>query len=449
MLKKVLIIGRPNVGKSSLFNRLVKKRKALVANQAGVTRDILKQKTSWWGTQFEIWDSGGLGSASHPALNKSSRVISRLIDQKVEQAISEVDLLLWVMDAKVGYLAEDKKIFQQIKKSGKTFFALINKVDKEKQIEELLADFASLGIELLPCAFEANKGIHQIVEWILKHSSQKLKQPETVNLSSSQIKLLILGKPNAGKSSLCNGLLKEDRMITSQLRGTTIDTVEASFKHKEYYYQLMDAAGFCKTTGKNLISLAKVKWQQIVKITDLVLLLIDAKSGPSRQDARLLELCAAEHKAVILVVNKWDLMHTVDKHNYRANIQKKFSFYADLPIVFISALKKQGFDLLLKKINDLYAKLCFRISTAELNRFLMAMTRGAPAPVWGTQDVKFFYFTQVSQNPPHFIAFANYPKAVPQSYKRFLIRKIQNEWKLKAVPIHISIRPRRGSKTHV
>ena len=452
MLKRVLIIGRPNVGKSSLFNRLVQKRKALVLNQPGVTRDILKQAVSWWGTDFEIWDSGGLWSQSHPTIGNSSAALSRLIDQKVHQAIIESDLLLFVMDARTGCLDTDKKTFRMVKKSGKPFLTIVNKVDQWKKTDQLLAEFASLGVDLLPCAFESDKGVTEIVEWVSTHirqnkqQSQKNSQP-TDQTSPAQVKILTLGKPNVGKSLLCNALLKRNRMLTSSLKGTTVDIVEDQFQYRGFTYVLMDTAGFCRLESKNdiPITLAGLKLKQSLKIADLILLVVDATTDPSRSDARLLELCANEHKAVILVINKWDLANETKKE-YRKKMQKKFIFHSNLPVVFTSALRKKGLGVLLKTVDQLYKKLCFRITTSELNHFLVAATRKTPSPVCGVQDVKFYYFTQTNHTPPHFIAFANYPKAVSPAYRRFLIRQIQNQWSLQGVPLKVSVRSRRETK---
>ncbi len=431
-LKRVLIVGRPNVGKSSLFNRLVKRKKALVINQPGVTRDILKQKASWWGVDFEVWDSGGLWS--------EGSVWGELIDKKVQQAVQEVDIVLFVMDARSGFLEEDKKTFQVIKKSGKPFLTLVNKVDELDKSELLLSDFYRLGIDLFPCAFEKDKGISETVEWILSHSGKKRTENEAVD--SPVTSLLVVGKTNVGKSTLCNALLKKDRMLTSPLAGTTMDVVEDQFRYRGRFYSLLDTAGKARTRDK-MQSLADFKSHQSFKEADLILLLLDYSSGPSRQDARLIHSCLEEHKAVIVVVNKWDLStkkdKAISKEEYRKNIQDKFRFYSHLPVVFISALNTSGLGDLMKKVDEVYQKLHFRISTSELNRFFMEVIRKAPAPVYGVEDVKLYYITQTHQIPPSFIAFANYPQGVRDSYRRFLIRQIQNKWSLKGIPIRISV----------
>ena len=431
----MLILGRPNVGKSSLFNRLVRQRKALVINKPGITRDILKQKASWWGVDFEVWDSGGLWSEE---MHWGS-----LIDKKVKAAMSESDLILFIMDARSGFLEEDKKTFQLVKKSGKPFLALVNKVDKWEESELLLSYFYNLGVNLLPCAFEKGDGVSEIVEWILSYNKySKAKEEET-----STTCLLVAGKTNVGKSTLCNSLLKQDRSLTSPVAGTTVDVVEDQFKYGGKVYSLLDTAGVEKS-GKfqKKESLSELKSQQSFRKADLILIVVDYLTGPSRQDARLLKLCAEEHKAVIVVVNKWDLNGKVNKSiskvEYRKNIQSKFRFYSGLPVVFISALNNLGLGSLMKKVDEMYKKIYFRVSTSELNNFFMTVIRKAPSPVYGSRDVKFYYLTQTHQAPPSFIAFANYPAGIKDSYRRFLIRQIQNKWDLRGIPIRISVLPR-------
>ena len=452
MLKKVLIAGRPNVGKSSLFNRLVKHKKALILNRPGVTRDILKHKASWWGKNFEVWDSGGLWGR---AGLKNQAALAPLIDHKVKQALQAADMVLLVMDGREGLTDEDKKTFRLIKKSGKPFLTLINKIDNWNKKHHLLSDFARLGTRLAPCAFETDKGITDIVEWIASRIPS-LKNSEATNLKSAEKQtpvlspptLLTAGKPNVGKSLLFNTLLRKDRSLASPVKGTTVDVVEDTLTRQKNKYVLLDTAGFFNTKGKDLTAkLAQMKMQNSLKKSDLLLLLVESVSGPSRQDARLLELCLKEHKPALAVVSKWDLMPHQSKKEYRTHLKEKFSFYPDLPVVFISSLKKQGLNGLLKKADDICRKMHTRIATSELNRFLTSATRKAPAPVYGVQDLKLYYWTQIRQNPPAFLGFANYPQAVTTAYRRFLIRQIQKQWKLQGIPLRLVIEKRpRGQK---
>ena len=435
-MTRVLIVGRPNVGKSSLFNRLVRKRKSLVVDTPGVTRDILKQSTSWWGIDFEVWDSGGLWAQSSPW--------DSMVNQKVQQATQQSDLIVLVMDGRAGYLSADKSVFRLVKKSGKPFLISINKIDDVKQSDQLLSGFYEMGVDILPCSFENDQGVSEIVEWISAHHLRQKKDKVSVKSDKSKIRVFVIGKTNAGKSSLCNVLLKQDRMITSHHPGTTTDVVEDQFTFQNFTYILSDTAGLRKLHQLKdpLDSLSLFKSHQSFNQADVGWVLIDGSVGPSRQDARLLQMCVELHKAVILVVNKWDLVTTLTKEEYRKKIQEAFHFYPNLFIVFTSALKQTGLSVLLKKTNEVYEKLNHRISTSKINQFFTKVIRKAPSPVYGSQDVKFYYLTQTNQIPPSFIAFANYPQGVRDSYRRFLIRQIQKEWNLEGIPVRIFILPK-------
>ena len=408
----------------------------MVINTPGVTRDILKQNTSWWGVDFEVWDSGGLWAKSSPW--------DSLINQKVQQATKQSDLILLVMDGKAGYLAEDKITFQLVKKSGKPFLILINKVDDLKQTDNLLSGFYEMGVDILSCSFENDRGISETVEWILAHSPSNKTNSSSQKSNKQTVRIFVIGKTNAGKSSLCNSLLKQERIITSHEPGTTTDVVEEQFAFKGFTYILSDTAGLRKShqLKEQPESLSLFKSHQSFNDADIAWLLVDGSCGPSRQDARLLQMCAKLHKAVIVVVSKWDLVDANPKESYRKQIQKTFHFYNDLTIVFTSALKASGLSVLLKKTDEIYKKLNHRVSTSEINHFFTKVIRKAPAPVYGSQDVKFYYLTQTNQVPPSFIAFANYPQGVRDSYRRFLVRQIQKKWNLKGIPIRIFVLPK-------
>ena len=318
-------------------------------------------------------------------------------------------------------------------------------MDQEEKTELLLSDFYELGVQpIIACAFESDRGVSEAVEWILEQP-----HPDDVEAKESKICLLIVGKPNSGKSSLCNALLKQDRMITSPKAGTTVDIVEEGFMYKNQKYVLMDTAGLKQHKKRNTVqsenseSLALFKSEQSFKKADLVWLLIESVSGPSRQDARLVNLCMEEHKAVVIVVSKWDLISkknkAVSKEDFKKIIQDHFSFYSHLPVVFTSALNGSGLNALMKQSEEIYKKLQFRVSTSELNRFFAQVVRKAPAPVYGVDNVKFYYLTQIYRHPPSFIAFVNQPAGVRSAYRRFLIHQIQNQWNLKGIPIRLFI----------
>ncbi len=416
------------MGKSSLFNRLTRQRSALTLNQPGVTRDILKQKCAWWGGEFEVWDSGGLWA-------RGSRW-KELIDQQVQEALSSVDLILLVMDARAGLLDEDKKTFSLVRKSGKPFLILVNKVDDKKKQDMLLSDFHCLGMDLLPCAFEKGDGVPETVEWILSHAPSSHR---TDTKNTRPTRLLLAGQTNVGKSTLGNSLLRQNRSLVSPVAGTTLDVVKEPWTYGSRLYSLWDSAGFKGPKKTKMESLSAFKTGQSFESADMVLLLLDYVTGPNRLSARILDLCVKEHKPVVAVVNKWDLAKAKTKEEYRKQVQRKFHCYPDLPVVFVSALKSQGLGLLMKTVERIYKKSCLQISTSELNRFFMNVIRKAPSPVYGTQNVKFYYLTQTKQMPPSFIAFANHPEGVRDSYKRFVIRQMQKKWNLKGVPLRLTV----------
>lgn len=423
-MKKVLIIGRPNVGKSSLFNRLIKKRKALVLNFPGVTRDILKAQTRWWGREFEVWDSGGW-------IQNSKSSIFSSVKKFIEKAIQKVDLIIFVMDAHTGLHDEDKMIFKLIK--NKKYLLVVNKMDHYKN--DQVSEFWKLGSPFITSSFEKNENIHQIVEWIFKNTEKKEEQTK-----EKKISILVTGQPNVGKSSLCNKILKANRMITSPTAHTTVDVVDEFFKFEGKIYNLLDTTGMRKKSRRlnDLEKLAVARTLKIFKKIDFILLVVDSQKGFSRQDIRILSYCMDQYKSVMLIINKWDLMKEHSKLKWKKKIEESLPFFSDLPLVFVSAKTGLGVHLLMKKVDELIQKIRLSIPTSQLNDFFSQTIQKAPPPLYGTKNIKFYYLTQVKTAPPGFIVFANEPKGVSSSYKKFLIKKIQNKWSLKGIPIEIN-----------
>lgn len=437
---KVLILGRTNVGKSSLFNRLIKKKKSLVINESGITRDLLKDKALWWGREFEVIDSGGLAG------DQERDDLSLKILEKIKTAILQSDVFIVVVDGKAGLQDGDFQAVKMARKTGKPFLLFVNKVDHPEKTDLLTAPFFELNPELLSGSFENNYSVDDIVEWII---SQKKKKEASAKISPSAsfqekldstklTKLFVIGRANSGKSQLCNQILQTDRMIVSSESGTTLDTVTDFFSYNKMDYSISDNPGSRrgKREKKEKISFAKSRSE--LETADIVLLVLDASLGPSRQDARLVQLCLDKHKAVLLVVNKMDLLTalpTEEKKKKREEIKRTFHFYPDLPMVFMSAKTGYHKAKLFQAIESIKQKVNFRVSTSELNDFFVKVIRKAPAPVYGTSDVKFYYISQTAKKPPEFIAFANYPKGVTSAYNRFIINRIKKKWNLKGIPV--------------
>lgn len=439
--KRVAIIGRPNVGKSTLFNILTRTRKAVVKNQPGVTRDILVEPAEWWGETFEVMDTGGITEAKD--------TFSQLIREQLPQALEACDVLVAVFDAKVGLTPEDRDIIKVAKSSGKPFLMVVNKVDRMHEKEMLTAEFYEFGYDVVACAFETRDNVDSLVEWVIANL------PDHEVQKRDGIHLAIVGKPNVGKSSLCNYLLGHQRMLVSDIAGTTVDAVEEGFQYDGQDYVIIDTAGLRRSAKRreDVEILSAYKSRDSIAKADIVFLMVDVTVGPTDQDARIMQEIIEQHKAVILVANKSDLGKEMDeefKMNFRQRVLDEFHFFVDVPVMFISAKSGKGVKNLFDKTQDIWEKLNQRISTSKLNNFFFEVIRGAPAPVWGHTDVKFYYLTQTNQRPPSFIAFANHPDGVTPSYRRFLSKRLKEQFGLEGIPVRIfcmkSRKKKRSSK---
>ena len=434
---KVLIMGRTNVGKSSLFNRLVKKRKALVVDEAGITRDLLRASAHWWGESFEVIDSGGLPDKKDE--------LSLKILEKIEEALQMTDLIVVMVSAKDSLQTEDFEVLKKVRKSNKPFLLFINKVDHPAHTVDLTAPFYQLHSDFLSGSVENNYAVDEIVEWILSQKKKSLEEQRQSRLKELQttsskktekpIQLFVIGRSNGGKSLLCNQILGTSRMIVSSQAGTTLDTVTEDFFHNKSYYSISDNPGSRRGSRAKREKISFTKSRTELEKSGIVLLVLDAQLKPSRQESRLIELCLKKQKPVLLVLNKTDLIKKEEKKNIEEEIKKTFHFYPDLPYVFLSAKTGYHKKKLFEKIENLSEKLAFRVSTSKLNQFFSQVIRKAPAPVYGTSDVKFYYVSQTKKQPPEFLAFTNYPKGVTPAYKRFVIKKIKEKWNLEGIPI--------------
>jgi GTP-binding protein len=431
---RVAIIGRPNVGKSTLFNILTNTRKAVVKDQPGVTRDIIMHPAEAWGTHFDLIDTGGLTEAED--------LFSQLIRGQVLDLLKSVDLLLVVTDARVGLTPEDGDVARIAAESGKPFVIIANKVDKELEMEVAKSEFYQLGSEVIATSFEQRRGVDEVLEWV------RARAPHYEPSTQVGVRIAIVGKPNVGKSSMTNFLLGYQRMLVSDIPGTTVDAVDSELIWDGKPYVLIDTAGLRRNAKRveDVEIIAAFKARAAIHQADIVLLMVSGPEGLSEQDAKILAEIIENHKGVILVANKSDL-GTQDIPAYRswfrARLENELHFFPDIPVVFTSAKTGSGVKELFAKIDDLYEKLHLRIPTSHLNDFFMQVIRQAPAPVYGTKDVKFYYLTQTFQTPPSFIAFANFPDGVTPGYRRFVAKRIQEHWNLEGVPIRIFVMKRR------
>jgi GTP-binding protein len=430
---RVAIVGRPNVGKSTLFNVITETRKAVVKNQPGVTRDIQIEPAEWCGIQFDIIDTGGI--------TESKDTFSPMIREAVLDIIGTVHALIIVMDARSGVCPEDRDLLRIAYESEKPFIVVLNKVDSPEQIEMAKAEFYELGIDPTPCAFEKRWGVDLILDWVVEHfpKEERVEKKDSVTLA-------IIGKPNSGKSSLVNKLLGENRMLVSEVAGTTVDAIDSELLHHGKQYTIIDTAGIRRRSRQQdgVEVLASFKSLDSIRRANIVLLVVDGTVGPADQDAKLVEAILEKNKSVIIIANKVDVDKPEFRKTFREQAEKVFHFFEDIPIVFTSALTGSGLQDVFRKIDEVWEKLNVDISTRELNDFFFDVIRLAPAPVYGTRDVKFYYLVQTHQVPPSFIAFVNYPDGVDNAYRRFLSKRIKERWNLEGIPIKIYAMRRGG-----
>ena len=429
-VSRVAIIGRPNVGKSTLFNYLTESRKAVVRNQPGVTRDILIEPGEIWGHKFDVIDTGGLTEATD--------LFSKLIREQVVDFLRSADHLILVMDGRLGVHAEDRDIIRVAKEAGKPFLLVINKVDSIKDSEMAKAEFYEFGVDIVSASFEQRFGMDEILEWIVSQVQR------TQNTVREGLTIAMVGKPNVGKSSLCNRLLGEKRLLVSAVAGTTTDSVDTELMYEDRKFVLIDTAGLRRSARReqDLEIISAFKTRDAIRRADITLLVVDGNEGPTSQDAKILESILKAHRAVLLVANKVDIAEA-ERDAYRSwfreQVKREFHFFPDIMIAFTSAVTGKGLKDMFDHIVKIEDKITMRIKTRELNDFFIQTIRQAPAPVWNTRDVKFYYLTQTNQQPPAFIAFANHADGVTASYRRFLSKRIQEKFDLQGIPIRIFV----------
>lgn len=433
------IIGRPNVGKSTLFNLLTRTRKAVVKDQPGVTRDIQIETAIWNDREFEVVDTGGVTEAEDE--------FSKLIRAKVLEVLDEMTCLFVVVDGRAGLCPEDKELIRIAQESGKEYVILVNKIDDPKQADLAMADFWEFGVSLYATSFEHRLGVADPLDWAMTkfHEDVEIPKPEGMTIA-------IIGKPNAGKSSLTNQLLGENRMIVSSIAGTTVDSIDTPIEYNGEKFTLIDTAGLRKKrkVHDDVEIVASSKAVKSIRRADIVLLLVDALIGPSIQDAKMMEKILEYHKAVILVANKSDIGReevAAFRSGFRQKCADIFHFYDDMPIAFISAKTGYGIKKLFDQVAEVAGKLQTRIPTSQLNRFFFETIRKAPAPVYGHRNVKFYYLTQTNQVPPSFIAFVNHPDGLHNAYRRFLVRQLKQRFGLDGIPIRIFAMKKPGGKS--
>ncbi|MEK6759191.1 MAG: ribosome biogenesis GTPase Der [Deltaproteobacteria bacterium] len=431
----VAIVGRPNVGKSTLFNRILGRKKAIVHDEPGVTRDLNFADMEEFGRPFTLVDTGGFETVTKDEILQQVRDQARL-------AIEDADVIVFVMDGRTGPTGEDRELVQMIRKSGKNVVYVANKIDSE-MLASCVAEFYSMGIkDVLGVSAEHGKGVNELIDAIM----ERLPEAQPVPEDTDRIKVAILGRPNAGKSSLLNRIIGRPRAIVSAVAGTTRDAVDTPYDTQTGRYLFIDTAGIRK---KSKISLTVETYSVMEAIRsidkcDVAILVIDAKDGVKGQDEKIAGLIEDRKKCCILIVNKWDL---VEKETSTADhvadaLKAKLPFIAYAPVLFTSALTGQRVPKVIEKIDEIFEMSRRRITTSQLNSvFEPIASRHRPGSFKG-KEVKFYYITQSAIQPPTFVIFTNIPEGVDDAYKRYLSNSLKEAIGLDDVPIKLFFRPR-------
>ncbi len=431
----VAIVGRPNVGKSMLFNRLVGKRLSIVEDTPGVTRDRLYAESDWNGRSFDIVDTGGI----EPSTDNEILMFMR---EQANIAIDNADVIIFVTDIKTGVTAADHEVANMLLRSGKPVVLAVNKMDSVGTENPDIYEFYSLGLGD-PIAVSAVHGhgtgdiLDACIENFPPESESETEDGDVINVA-------IIGKPNAGKSSLVNHILGEKRVIVSNVAGTTRDAVDTAFENQYGKYLFIDTAGIRKKSkvDDRIEKFSVMRAQMAIDRSDVCLIMIDAQDGVTEQDTKVAGLAHEAGKASIIVVNKWDLIEkdgkTMDR--MRQDIRRDLSYMTYAPIIFISALTGQRVEKLFELINYVNDQSTMRITTGMLNNILADATARVQPPTDKGRRLKIYYMTQTGIKPPNFVAFCNDARLFHFSYQRYLENQIRNVFGLEGTPIRMVIR---------
>lgn len=435
----VAIVGRPNVGKSMLFNKLVGKRLSIVEDTPGVTRDRLYAEAEWCGHTFDIVDTGGI----EPGTDSEILTFMR---KQAEIAIQNATVIIFLCDIKTGLTASDQEVANMLLRSRKPVVLAVNKMDQVGATNPDIYEFYNLGLGD-PIAVSAVHG-HGTGD-LLDACVQYFPEEEEDDTPDDVIKVAVIGKPNVGKSSLINRILGEERVIVSNMAGTTRDAVDSYFENKQGKYLFIDTAGMRKKSkvDDRIEKFSVLRATMAIERSDVCLILIDANEGVTEQDTKVAGLAHEAGKACIIVVNKWDAIEKDDKtmDRMREEVRRDLSYMTYAPIVFISALTGQRVNRLFELINYVNDQAAMRITTGMLNTLLADATQRVQPPTDKGRRLKIFYMTQVGVKPPHFVCFCNDAQLFHFSYQRYIENQIRATFGLEGTPVRLTVR-QKGDK---
>ncbi len=430
----VAIVGRPNVGKSTLFNRLTERRDAIVDDVSGVTRDRIYGHCEWNGKIFSVVDTGGYVADTEDIFEKE-------IARQVEIAIEEADQIIFLTDVTTGITDMDKSVAELLRKSRKPVFIAVNKVDNNIRFTETY-EFYNLGLgEIYPISSINGSGTGELLDEICKNISSSEETDE-----ESIPKITIVGRPNVGKSSLTNSLLGENRNIVTDIAGTTRDSIKTRYNKFGFDFWLIDTAGVRRKSKvhEDIEFYSVMRAIRAIEHSDVCLLMIDATVGFEAQDQNILNIIRKNKKGIVLIMNKWDLVekNTNTARDYTNQLKQILAPFNDIPILFISAINNQRIFKVVEEAMRVYNNLKQKIPTSKLNEYLLDIIESYPPPAYKGKYIKIKYVTQLPTPSPTFAFFVNLPQYIKEPYKRYLENKIREKYDFCGVPISLVFRPK-------
>jgi len=432
MSRIVAIVGRPNVGKSTLFNRLTESREAIVDEISGVTRDRIYGLSSWNGINFSVIDTGGY-------VKKSEDIFEEEINKQVHIAIEQADIILFMVDVTCGIHGLDVSVAELLRKTGKKVTLIVNKVDNNERMPDA-TEFYKLGLgEYFPISSVSGSGTGDLLDHIVKNLPE---QPEEQIPDVPRV--AIVGRPNVGKSSLVNSLLGEERNIVTPLAGTTRDSIYTRYKKFNHDFMLVDTAGVRKKgkVSEDIEFYSVMRAIRTIENSDICLLLIDATRGVEAQDLNIISLILKNNKGMIILVNKWDLLkkETNTAFLFEKEIRSKSAPFTDYPILFISATNKQRIHKILETVDTVNENRKRKIPTSELNNTMLEITGNNPPPSLKGKYIRIKYITQLPVYTPSFAFFCNFPQYIKEPYKRYIENRMREKFDFSGVPVRIYFR---------
>lgn len=430
----VAIVGRPNVGKSTFFNRLIQRREAIVDSVSGVTRDRNYGKSEWNGKEFSVIDTGGY-------IKGSDDIFEAEIRKQVELAIDEADAIVFLVDVEEGITPMDDEVAKLLRKVTKPVLLVVNKVDNAKREQDAF-EFYNLGLgEYVTMSGMSGSGTGEVLDKIVEILPEL---PEVEEVKDELPRFAVVGRPNAGKSSFINALIGEDRFVVTDIAGTTRDAIDTKYNRFGFEFNLVDTAGIRRKAKvkEDLEFYSVMRSVRAIEHADVCILVIDATRGFEGQDQSIFWLAEKNRKGIVILVNKWDLVEkdTMTSHDYEKKIREEIAPFTDVPILFVSALTKQRLLKALETAVEVYENRKQRIATSKFNETMLPIIEHNPPPAIKGKYIKIKYCMQLPTPVPQFVFFANLPQYIKDPYKRFVENKLREIYNFEGVPIEIYFR---------